>query len=338
MLNSPIPITIISGFLGAGKTTLLNNILSGQHGFRVAVLVNDFGAINIDAKLVVSVDGDTINLDNGCICCNIRGDLIRTCLKLLQQSQLPDYIIIETSGLSDPVEVANTFLIPELYPLLRLNCILAVVDGELFPQLPKEMAMLARKQLLAADMLVLNKGDLVTREELTSVKTLIRQIVPQSRILEAYYAQIPLELILSQDIKKTDFLYSNFFQTQFASNHGQSFTTWNWTCDRPLSLAKLRSVFEKLPDQVFRAKGIVYLEELPSYRVALQMVGKRSNLRDIGQWGAERPKTEIVMIFAQGEINTDSLQTSLENCIRNQDESISPTLSLARKLGISETR
>jgi len=117
----PVPVTILSGFLGAGKTTMVNHILHGDHGLKIAVLVNDFGAINIDAQLVVGVEGDAVNLSNGCICCTIRGDLLKETLKLLRREDPPEYLIVETSGVSDPVAVANTFLAPEVKSLARLD-------------------------------------------------------------------------------------------------------------------------------------------------------------------------------------------------------------------------
>ncbi|MGQ9813653.1 MAG: CobW family GTP-binding protein, partial [Candidatus Roseilinea sp.] len=131
-MNKKLSVSIISGFLGAGKTTLLNHILRSNHGLRIAVLVNDFGAINIDAQLVAEARGDEdiISLENGCICCSIRGDLLAAVARLLNRQPAPQHIIVETSGVSDPIAVVQTFMLPQLAGFFELDAILLVIDAE----------------------------------------------------------------------------------------------------------------------------------------------------------------------------------------------------------------
>jgi len=325
-----IPVILIGGFLGAGKTTLLNYILSENHGIRAAVLVNDFGSINIDAQLVVGVEGETINLANGCVCCNIRDDLISACLGITQQANPPEYVIIETSGVSDPTQVANTFLLPELQQYLTLNSILAVIDSDQFQKLDGEMAALAMSQIQAADVLVLNKLDLINESSKEQLQQQILKIAPMSRLVEASYGKIPLELLFEnlhdkKNISKTTFSIAK-------PKHHHDFSTWNWTCDKALSLPSLRKAIEQLPGTVYRAKGIVFLEELPGYKFVMQMVGKRSKIYDLGKWGTEKPKTEIVLIGSDDTINKDELRQQFEACIGTCDESQSAILRLTKKL------
>jgi G3E family GTPase len=334
----PIPVTIIGGFLGAGKTTLLNHILSENHGLRAAVLVNDFGAINIDAKLIVGVEDETINLANGCICCNIRDDLVGACLGLLQRPEPPDYLIIETSGVSNPLQITNTFLLPELQQILALDGILCVVDCEQFPKLPGESAELARVQIASADILVLNKTDLVDSEGLEQVRSLIRGISPGSQVIEAKLGKVPLSLILGTgSSERSD---SQPIVSSSHSDHGPhgGFSTWHWTCDRPLSLPKLRSFFELLPEAIYRAKGFIYLEELPEYRVILQKVGKRSSLKDGSRWGSETPRTELVMIGIEGGIDGEVMRIALERCIREEHEEMMPIMRRMREIAQSSAK
>jgi G3E family GTPase len=329
--RKPIPVIVIGGFLGAGKTTLLNYILRENHGVRAGVLVNDFGAINIDAKLVVGVDGDTVSLANGCVCCSIRDDLIPACLALVQRDHPPELLIVETSGVSEPSQVANTFMLPEIEHVMALDNILTVVDAEQFPGLLRgEMATLARLQVRDADMVVLNKVDLVNEKDLVAVKALLREVTPGARILEADHGCVPLDLIMGSGTHAANVRPGD----PFRSHVHHPFATWHWASDQPLSLPKLRSAIEGLPDSIYRAKGIVHLEELPSHQVVFQMVGKRYNIGDTEPWGSLPPRSEIVMIASQGGINNDALQLAFDGCIGTGDESQSPILRLTRLLAM----
>jgi len=328
--SPPIPVTLIAGFLGAGKTTLLNHILSGDHGVRAAVLVNDFGSINIDAKLIVGVEGDTVNLANGCVCCTIRDDLVGACLGLLQRPERPEHLFVELSGVSDPVPVLNTFLETQLVHAFSFSSILSVVDAEQLPRLEGEMSRLARGQIGVADVVVLNKTDLVSPDELARVKQLVRLVTPGSRIIEAVQGRIPLALVFEGGREAPQPHAEEDHHGAHA--HDQVFTTWNWTSDLALSLPQLRSVLEQLPETVYRCKGVVQIEEMPLNRYVLQMVGKRYHFEESGRWDDEEPHSEIVLIGARSGIAPEELQSAFDACVGSGDESQSAVLRLVRKL------
>ena len=331
--RSRIPVTLITGFLGAGKTTLLNHILSEDHGVRAAVLVNDFGSINIDAKLIVGVEGDTVNLANGCICCTIRDDLVAACFGLLQRPELPEYLLVETSGVSDPVPVLNTFLETELAQFFAFNSILTVVDAEQLPQLEGDMARLARAQLGVADIVVLNKVDLVRQGDLDRVKKLVQLVIPGSRIIEVVQGRIPVELVFTEHGDAIHPQQGKEAQQEDPHTpHDHPFATWSWMSEAPLSLPKLRSTLEQLPASVYRCKGFVYLEEITVARYVLQMVGKRYQLAESDPWDDERPRSEIVLIGGRDGIDSEALQHAFDSCVGTGDDSESPVLRLVRKL------
>jgi G3E family GTPase len=190
------PITVLTGFLGAGKTTLLNRILTGGHGLRVAVPVNDFDAINIDAELVI---GDVISLANGCVCCTIRDDLIATVVQPINRPEAPEYILLEASGVADPWGIAITFVDPELRDRIRLHGITCVVDSDqvfAYPEYPAA-EQLKLRQIAFADMMILNKVDLAGPEQVQKVRSWIDGRFSRLRIVETSYCNVPPEILLS---------------------------------------------------------------------------------------------------------------------------------------------
>jgi G3E family GTPase len=333
--GSPIPLTILTGFLGAGKTTLLNRILTADHGLRVAVLVNDFGAINIDAQLIANVEGDAITLANGCICCTIRGDLLNAVLNLTQRPDAPQYILLETSGVSDPVSVAQTFLLPELRDRIVVDAVLTVVDADQLPTLKGQQAFLAMDQMAVADIIILNKIDLVTPEQLERVKR--DWLYPQARVIETSYGAVPLELLLSVGKFSPESLLqrqANAVHVHEAHeaheadsahdhdhppiDHSMVFSTWHWAAEKPLSFKAFKQAIRTLPSSIFRAKGIVYIADDPQQRAVLQMVGQRASITFNGPWQQnEKPHTQLVFIGGHGGINPAELAQRFEACLND---------------------
>ncbi len=193
-----IPVTVLTGYLGAGKTTLLNRILTEEHGKRYAVIVNEFGEIGIDNDLVVGADEEVFEMNNGCICCTVRGDLIRVLGGLMKRAQQFDGILIETTGLADPAPVAQTFFVDEeVAKWAAIDSIITVVDARHLPLRLKDSKE-AEEQIAFADIILLNKTDLVTHDELKIIERAIRKINAFARIIATQRCVVPLDQILAQ--------------------------------------------------------------------------------------------------------------------------------------------
>ncbi len=205
MTQAQIPVTVLTGYLGSGKTTLLNRILSESHGKRYAVIVNEFGEIGIDNDLIVESDEEIYEMNNGCVCCTVRGDLIRTVEGLMRRPGRFDAILVETTGLADPAPVAQTFFMDDdVRSKTRLDAVVALVDAKHLPLRLKDSRE-AEDQIAFADVVVLNKTDLVDERELRDVEAAVRAINPAARIHKAQRSDVPLGEVLDRgafDLKR----------------------------------------------------------------------------------------------------------------------------------------
>jgi G3E family GTPase len=336
MHAGPPPITILTGFLGAGKTTRLNRILTGDHGLRVAVLVNDFGSINIDAELVVGVenDGDIINLANGCVCCNIREDLVAAVTQVMARPEQPEYLLLEASGVADPSGIALTFMDENMRDRIRLDSIMCVVDAEQIFAAP-EMMELKLRQVAFADMLILNKVDLVTPEEIERIKAWLDDRFHRYRLVQASGGNVPLEILLSvsrfdparldgtsphdqaghpHDCDDLDCGHHIWGVHGHGHDHTQAFSTWSYETQEPLSLEALRESARKLPASVYRCKGVMHTAEEPGRRVILQVVGKRVDIAVGDEWNGREPRTRIIAIGAHDGVDGAALREVFDRC------------------------
>ncbi len=198
-MSEKIPVTVLTGYLGAGKTTLLNRILSEPHGKRYAVIVNEFGEIGIDNELVVGADEEVFEMNNGCICCTVRGDLIRILEGLMRRKGKFDAIIVETTGLADPAPVAQTFFVDQdVQDAAKLDAVVTVADAKWLSARLKD-APEAKNQIAFADVIILNKTDLVSPEELREVEARIRGINPYAALHRSVKADVPLDAVLGKN-------------------------------------------------------------------------------------------------------------------------------------------
>ncbi len=265
-----LPVTLISGYLGAGKTTLINHLLRHAAGRKIMVMVNDFGELPIDADLIESVEGNTITLANGCICCSIGADLAGAFIDLLNLDPLPDQLLIEASGVAEPQRIAN---IARAEPDLELRAIVVLADApKLLQQASDELIGAAvHKQLAAADLLLLNKTDLVSTNELAEAERWLEQCYPDLRHIRCENAQVSIEIL---DAAPNPLSGSERATTH---SHEDQYARWSFVGSEPLVRAELEHALSNLPAGVLRLKGIVTLAgEQGSWTV--QCVGARCTL------------------------------------------------------------
>ncbi len=331
-----IPVTVLTGFLGAGKTTLLNRILTENHGQRIAVIENEFGEIGIDQALVLRSDEEVFEMNNGCLCCTVRGDLIRILGNLLKRRDRFDRILIETTGLADPAPVIQTFFMDdELKEHLRLDGVVTVVDARHVQlHLPVEAAQdghthgpdcghdhghgghdhgghdhaehehanECEEQIAFADVLLLNKVDLVDAHQLRRVQQRIRQINPMARLLQGSFGDVPLQKVLDVggfDLTRALELDPKFLTDSAAHTHDSEVGSVSFVLDGSLEPALFQPWIDALLKErgadIFRSKGILAFAGNPG-RVVFQGVHMLFEMEDGAPWGATPRQCQMVFI------------------------------------------
>ena len=303
-----VPILLVTGALGAGKTTALNHILTGSHGRRLAVLVNDFGAIDIDAGLLAGVAEGVVSLKNGCICCSLQGDLLRALSTVLRREPPPDGIVIETSGVSDPAQVVGALLDPVIFREAALDAVLCLVDARLVLDEPAGAAdALFRAQLRAADFLVLNKTDLLDAPELARAEARLAALRPGTAIHPVQRGAIPAELLFSAALHRPG---SRLMAGEPVS---AEFESAEWTAAGPLSLPAFQAVMGRFAPALVRAKGVLRFTADPAQPLLFQLAGHRATITPAPPVPWPEP-VQLVFIARRGALDRAALLAALARC------------------------
>jgi len=318
---SQVPVTVLTGYLGAGKTTLLNRILTEQHGKRFAVIVNEFGEIGIDNDLIVDTDEEIFEMNNGCICCTVRGDLIRILGGLMKRKDKFDAILVETTGLADPSPVVQTFFVDDdVKERTKLDSVTTVVDAKHILERLKD-AREAAEQIAFADQIILNKTDLVTPDQLAKVERRIRELNPLAPIHRTERCSIDLDKVLGRgafDLSRILDIEPDFLAKDGDDHeHSNEISSVSLTATKPLDgdkvTAWLRTLLAEKGQNILRSKGILDVKNRDERLVfqAVHMVMEGDFQR---AWKPDEKRASRIVFVGRG-LDEAELQLGFAGCV-----------------------
>jgi G3E family GTPase len=308
-MRVPVPILLVAGFLGAGKTTVVNHLLAHAEGRRIAAVVNDFGAINIDAELIAGPADGVVSLANGCICCTLEGDLLRTLATLLRREPRPEFIVIETSGIADPADIVRNLMDPVIFREAPLETVVCVVDATL--PVARLDAALLKSQLRAADVVALSKVDLVHKVARAGLRDAVRAARPAAVVVDAINGDVPTALLFPADPDRMPGVREVAARRPVEDR----FETLSWTSDRSLSLPKLQQAIARLAPKLARAKGLFETVEQSGRLMVFQLAGGRATLVSGGAPAAGVPRARMVFIAEIGVLSREEIDQVMQDCV-----------------------
>jgi G3E family GTPase len=306
----PVPILLVTGFLGAGKTTVVNHLLAHAEGRRIAAVVNDFGAINIDAELIAGASDGVVSLANGCICCTLEGDLLRTLAALLRRDPRPEFIVIETSGIADPSDIVRNLMDPLIWQEAPLETVLCVLDAATPAARLNDDALL-RSQVRAADVVAISKVDLVHEAARARLRDAVRALRPAAVMVDALNGEVPTVLLFPLDADRVP------EPREVAPRRpaAERFETLSWISERPVSLPRLQQAIGRLAPKLARAKGLFETVQQPGRLMVFQLAGGRATLAPGGAPEPGVPRSRIVFIAELGVLSNDEVDRIMQACI-----------------------